>query len=251
MSLGPTSRNLVAAARNGLDPSPDVAARVRAKVALAVGGAASVASTSAGRASVVSGKLAAMIAAGALVVTTWLVVRSSSPPAVPPAISTPSVTTNDEPQVEPHFTSSVHAEAAPLAAPAAAAAKVAAVPVIETPVAEAPAAPIAAPVTPATLAREVALLDAAMTSLHENDPADTLATLAIYDRETLGHGQLAEDASALEIEARCRTNQPVADKLATFDQRWPRSVQRARITERCSDATRPQKVQLRGIEPAN
>ena len=248
MSLGPTSRNLVAAARNGLDPSPDVAARVRAKVALAVGGATSVASTSAGRASVVSGKLAAMIAAGALAVTTWLVVRSSSPPAVPPAISTPSVTTSDEPQVEPHFTSSVHAEAAPLAPTAV---KVATVPLIEAPVAEAPAAPVVAPVTPATLAREVALLDVAMTSLHENDPADTLATLAIYDRETLGHGQLAEDASALEIEARCRTHQPVADKLATFDQRWPRSVQRARITERCSDATRPQKVQLRGIEPAN
>jgi hypothetical protein len=236
MSLGPTSRNLVTAARNGLDPSPDVAARVRAKVALAVGGAASVASTSAGRASVAGGKLVALIAAGALIVTTWWVVRSSSPPAVPPAISTPSVTTSDEPQVEPHFTSSVRAEAAPLAP-----AKVATAPVIETPVAdEAPAAPpVVAPVTPATLAREVALLDAAMTSLHENDPADTLATLAIYDRETLGHGQLAEDASALEIEARCRTNQPVADKLATFDQRWPRSVQRARITERCSDATHP------------
>jgi hypothetical protein len=234
MSLGPTSRNLVAAARNGLDPSPDVAARVRAKVALAVGGAASITSTSAGRASVASGKLVALIAAGALVVTTWLVVHSSSPPALPPAISTPTLTTGDEPQVEPHFTSSMHAEAAPLAP----AIKVTTPPVmIEAPVA--PVAPVIAPVTPATLAREVALLDAAMTSLHENDPVDTLATLAIYDRETLGHGQLAEDASALEIEARCRTNQPVADKLATFDQRWPRSVQRARITERCSDATHP------------
>jgi len=241
MSLGPTSRNLVAAARSGLDPAPDVAARVRAKVALAVGGAASLASTSAGRASVAPGKLVALIAAGALIVTTWLVVHSASPPAVPPAISTPMVTTGDEPQVEPHFASSVHTEAAPLAPTAA---KVATTPMIEAAVA-------ATSVTPATLAREVALLDAAMTSLHENDPADTLATLAIYDRETLGHGQLAEDASALEIEARCRTNQPVADKLATFDQRWPRSVQRARITERCSDATRPQKVQLRGIEPAN
>ena len=233
MSLGPTSRNLVAAARSGLDPAPDVAARVRAKVALAVGGAASAASTSAGRASVASGKLVALIVAGALIVTTWLVVHSSTPPAVPPAISTPSVTTSDEPQVEPHFASSVHAEAAPLAPTVA---KVSPGPVIETPVAVTPVTPVApmAPVTPATLAREVALLDAAMTSLHENDPADTLATLAIYDRETLGHGQLAEDASALEIEARCRTNQPVADKLATFDQRWPHSVQRARITERCS-----------------
>jgi hypothetical protein len=164
-------------------------------------------------------------------------VHSASPPALPPAISTPMVTTGDEPQVEPHFTSSMHAEAAPIAPSAAA--KVATVPVIETPVVPAPPVAVVAPVTPATLAREVALLDAAMTSLHENDPADTLATLVIYDRETLGHGQLAEDASALEIEARCRTNQPVADKLATFDQRWPRSVQRLRLTERCSDATRP------------
>src|SRR5450755_2784698 len=106
MSLGPTSRNLVAAARSGLDPAPDVAARVRAKVALAVGGAASVASTSAGRASVASGKLVALIVAGAVILTTWLVVHSSSQqPALPPAISAPTVTTSDEPQVEPHFAS--------------------------------------------------------------------------------------------------------------------------------------------------
>jgi hypothetical protein len=235
MSLGPTSRSLVAAARSGLDPAPDVAARVRAKVALAVGGAASVASTSAGRASVLSGKLVALILAGAVIVTTWFVVHSSTQQAaLPPAISAPMVTTSDEPQVEPHFASSVHAEAAPQAISHAE--KVATVPVIEAPPAP---APVPVPVTPATLAREVALLDAAMTSLHENDPAETLATLVIYDRETLGHGQLAEDAAALEIEARCRTSQPVADKLATFDQRWPHSVQRARITERCSDATRP------------
>ena len=228
MSLGPTSRSLVAAARSGLDPAPDVAARVRAKVALAVGGAASVASTSAGRASVVSGKLVAVIVASAVVVTTWWVVHRSASPAVPPAISAPTSTISDEPQVEPHFASAVRSEAAP---PAPMAAKVAKAPVIETPTAPAPAV---APVTPATLAREVALLDAAMGSLHENDPADTLATLAIYQRETFGHGQLAEDASALEIEARCRTNQPITDKLAAFDQRWPRSVQRARITQRCS-----------------
>ncbi|MEO8840452.1 MAG: hypothetical protein ABI591_18200, partial [Kofleriaceae bacterium] len=191
MSLGPTSRNLVTAARTGLGPAPDVAARVRARVALAVGGATSIASTPAGRASVVSsGRLVALLAASAVVVTTWFVVHRSSAPAVPPAISAPTATVSDEPQVEPHFTSAVQAEAAPS---------------IPTPISAAVAAPIPmvieAPV-PATLAREVALLDAAMTSLHANDPAATLDTLATYDRETLGHGQLAEDALALEIEAR-------------------------------------------------
>jgi len=223
MSLGPTSRSLVAAARSGLDPAPDVAARVRAKVALAVGGAASVASTSAGRASVVSGKLVAVIVASAMVVTTWWVMHRSSSPAVPPAISAPTSTISDEPQVEPHFASAVRSEAAPK--PITHAARAATIEAL---------APALAQVTPATLAREVALLDAAMASLRENDPADTLATLDIYQRETLAHGQLAEDASALEIEARCRTNQPITDKLAAFDQRWPRSMQRARITERCS-----------------
>ena len=231
MSLGPTSRNLVAAARTGLDPSPEVAARVRAKVALAVGGATSVASTSAGRASVFSGKLVAVIAASAIAVTTWVVVRRGSEPAVPPMISVATSSASEEPAVEPHFSAAMHAEPAPLAVKLAP-----------------PPTPIAVVVaTPATLAREVALLDAAMASLRD-DPAATLATLEIFARETFGRGQLAEDAAALEIEARCRTHQIVQDQLAQFDQRWPHSVQRARITERCSDLSN---VQPRSIEPAN
>ena len=56
--LGPTSRNLVAAARRGLDPSAEVAARVRAKVALAVGAGATVA-TSTPRAASVAPKASA------------------------------------------------------------------------------------------------------------------------------------------------------------------------------------------------
>jgi hypothetical protein len=119
-----------------------------------------------------------------------------------------------------HVTSSAHADPAPVAK------QVTAIVHARSP---------ALPSEPPTLAREIELVDSAMASLREGDLSKTLSTLDVYEYETTGHGQLAEDASALEIEARCRSRIEIADKLAVFDQRWPGSVQRARITSACSD----------------
>lgn len=81
----------------------------------------------------------------------------------------------------------------------------------------------------ADLAREVALLDLAMRA----DPSGALATLQIYDAETAGQGQMAEDAAAIGIEADCKLRDDASARLAAFDARWPSSAQRTRITEVC------------------
>ena len=230
-ALGPTSRNLVAAARRGLDPSAEVAARVRAKVAVAVGAGATFATTTP-RAASVAPKAAAISAAkvvaitaivGVLITTAWLVAR---PPAVQVAapIVTPATTVDLDSQIDVRVASTAHAD------------RVTAPPIVRARVvAPLPAVPeIKPPADPPTLAREVELVDTAMSSLRANDPANALATLVVYERETAGHGQLAEDAAALEIEARCRSQASFEDELARFEARWPKSVQRPRIGSACA-----------------
>ncbi|HET9989803.1 MAG TPA: hypothetical protein VFQ65_14825 [Kofleriaceae bacterium] len=238
-ALGPTSRNLVAAARRGLDPSADVAARVRAKVALAVGAGATAATTMPRAASVApkaavfgTGKILAITAiVGALVTAAWFVERSPVV-ASAPAIVVPAETELDSPN-DLHVEVSASGDAvtaAPVAPRATRASRGSAT------IVKPPAPPPAVESTPAiTLAREVELVDTAMSSLRANDPANALATLVVYERETAGHGQLAEDAAALEIEARCRSNTPVTNQLRAFDERWPRSVQRERIVTACDN----------------
>jgi hypothetical protein len=228
MSLGPTSRKLVAAARGSLDPSAEIAARVKARV-LAVS-----ASPVAAKAAVTS-KLV-LLAAIASVVIGVVAIRHHASSSAQIAIAAPCETADepgvprrgstaewqcgvvDEPQIEPHFAAAMQSESAPT--------------LVATPVAAATVHVRAQPIAtvPLTLAREVQLLDAAMAT---TDPAARLETLAIYDRETSGNGQLAEDAAALTIEARCRTHATITEQFATFDQRWPHSVQRARIKAAC------------------
>ena len=217
MSLGLTSRRLVAAARTGLDPAPDVAARVRAKVAAAITGAPPVSAPAA----VGVGKLLVL---GAIVsaIGVWFVAPRAATPA--PTIAIPVTAAVEEaPQLAVHVTSSSHADPPPIAR--------------KPPVAAIVRAPeiVMEPPAPPTLAREIELVDSAMASLRTGDLAKTLSTLDVYEYETTGHGQLAEDAAALEIEARCRSRMEITDKLAVFDQRWPHSVQRTRITTACSD----------------
>ncbi len=101
---------------------------------------------------------------------------------------------------------------------------------VEAPPPAQPAAPILVVVEHhADLAREVALIDAAS----HGEPRAALAVLQIYEAETAGHGQLAEDAAAIAIEAHCKLHEPVDAKLAAFDARWPSSAQRARLAETC------------------
>ncbi|MEP6864894.1 MAG: hypothetical protein ABJE66_30020 [Deltaproteobacteria bacterium] len=233
--LGPTSRNLVAAARRGLDPSAEVAARVRAKVALAVGAGASMATTTPRAASVApksaaigAGKVAAITAiVGALVTIAWFVQRTPATDTSPaPSISIPAGADLD-PAIDVHVTTSARMDRVTVAAmpPSAHRAAAATTRVTEIEMSE----------EPPTLAREVELVDTAMASLRADDPANALATLVVYERETAGHGQLAEDAAALEIEARCRGNTAFTDQLKVFDETWPRSVQRARIVTACGN----------------
>ena len=88
-----------------------------------------------------------------------------------------------------------------------------------------------APPAEADLAREVELIDQAMVALRQGKPGDALAAIRKHAVETRGHGQLAEDAAAIEIEASCRLHDPkVAAKLAAFDERYPTSVQRSRLS---------------------
>ena len=99
---------------------------------------------------------------------------------------------------------------------------------------EAPPAPAVAVVPrPAKrgieLAREVALIDQATSAA----PGAALIILQTYANESRGHGQLAEDAAAIELEARCRLGEDVAGRLAAFDARWPASAQRARVGDVC------------------
>jgi hypothetical protein len=83
----------------------------------------------------------------------------------------------------------------------------------------------------ANLAREVELIDLAMSALRRRDTAQALAAIHTHATETAGAGQLAEDAAAIEIEALCRLrDETVTAKLATFDARFPRSAQRSRLT---------------------
>ena len=237
--LGPTSRNLVAAARRGLDPTADVAARVRAKVALAVGAGATMATSTPRAASVApkaaaigAGKVVAITAiVGALITAAWVVQRTPATDVTndAPAISVPAGADLD-PAIDVHVATSARTDRVIVTPPAPPNVHVrAAVPSARVP-------EIEMPDEPPTLAREVELVDTAMASLRADDPANALATLVVYERETAGHGQLAEDAAALESEARCRSNQtPYADQLKAFDERWPRSVQRARIVTACGN----------------
>lgn len=87
---------------------------------------------------------------------------------------------------------------------------------------------------PASLAREVELIDQAMIALRRGNPADALTSIRAHSLETRGAGQLAEEAAAIEVEALCRLGRPeAATKLAAFDERFPRSAQRARLTQSC------------------
>jgi hypothetical protein len=86
-----------------------------------------------------------------------------------------------------------------------------------------------------SLAREVELLDVAGAALRTTRYADAIDAIASYTRETAGHGQLAEEAAAIEVEASCKLGAPdAAAHLDDFDHRWPHSGERARLAAACA-----------------
>jgi hypothetical protein len=243
------SHKLLAAARDGLAPDEAVAERVRARVAAAIGAASATcavtttgtatAATPAGPAATAvigggAGSFAAQLATVLLVVgviaTTIAVVvsrtslessRSSDVPSL--AITTIDV---DEPA---HAVQVVAVEPALPAAP-------------RTPTAERTSRTATAharadagdqQAAQPSLSREVELIDLAMLALRRGAPSAALATLGSYDTETRGRGQMAEEAAAIDIEARCRLGEDVGDRVEAFDRRWPSSAQRARLHAAC------------------
>lgn len=80
------------------------------------------------------------------------------------------------------------------------------------------------------LAREVELVDRATAALRRGDAAAAITAVRLHATETADHGQLAEDAAAIEIEALCTLHDPsTTRRLTAFDARWPVSAQRSRL----------------------
>jgi hypothetical protein len=209
--LSPSTRALLDAARGG---GPDAAAiaRMRGKIDLAVSGAPAVV-TATTKGSLIGGKLglvalAVIVATGAYVVST----RSRAP-----------VETVAEPAIEPI---AISQHSAREAAPAAAAPEEIEMPPIHR-----------APVVPPKrieLAREVELVDTALTALRRGEARAALAAVRSYTLEAGTRGQLAEDAAAIEVEALCTLREPTASARQTaFAARWPASAQHAKLARAC------------------
>jgi len=203
------SRNLLAAAREGLAPDPAVAARVRARVAAAVGATAAVAPVKASATASAAAKIGGALLAVGLIVGALAVLPRSSDRTQVPQLGTTTI--EDEPTARAHE-----------------------VAVASQPAVPAPAVALDPPARSlATLAREVELIDRAMLALRRGAAPAALEAIATFDRETRGHGQMAEDAAAVAIEARCSLHHDVAERLAAFDREYPSSAQRARLRDAC------------------
>jgi hypothetical protein len=86
-----------------------------------------------------------------------------------------------------------------------------------------------------TLAREIELIDRATAALRAHDTNAAVRALEVYDTETRGHGQLAQDAGALHVEALCRAAAPEAPAaFARFIASWPTSPQRRHLESVCN-----------------
>ena len=237
--MSPEARALLEAAREGLSPSPAAIHRIRAKVgasAAAAGAGGTALALKLGLLSVV-----AVVAIGAGVYAT----RRGPEPVVP------RLELAAAPAPEPARLA-VHEGAPPPAlvvAPEAVSPAVPASPAVVVASEHHDHAAIAHPPIAATtdgnaaprptrsavdLAREVELVDTAMTALKGGDPRAALAAVHQHASETRGQGQLAEDAAAIEVEALCRLHDPSTNaKLEAFDARFPKSAQRSRLSNRC------------------
>ncbi|HEU4610532.1 MAG TPA: hypothetical protein VFS15_00590 [Kofleriaceae bacterium] len=242
------SRSLLAAAREGLAPDAAVAARVRAKVAAAVAagatgatGAATALRAPAAKAATTSSVLLKL---GAVLVTVGVVAgvavvgnRGRTPEA--PHLAVPASEPDDlraDVRVaacndvdDPRVVNPAPARQATAAVPDVAAPARSSAPARDTRTADA-TAPAA---EPASLSREVELIDLAMVSLRKNAPLAAIEAIRVFDRETLGQGQMAEEAAAIAIEAHCTLGDDVTDALDEFDRKWPSSAQRERLQTAC------------------
>jgi hypothetical protein len=203
------SRSLLAAARDGLAPDPEVVARVRARVGVAVGATTATAAVSVVAKPVSAGSSGVLLKLGAIALVVSAVAlgvthHDASDDAPQVSIST----AHDEP-IQPAVTTTT---------------------MVQEPAAHIALATKPAHVEPASLSREVELIDQAMTALRGHDPVAALAAMRTFERETLGHAQMAEEAAAITIEAHCDLGEDVADRIAAFELAYPESAERSRIT---------------------
>ena len=215
--LGSATRALLDAAREGITPQPAAIARVRANVGAAIG---------AGAAGALVAKLGAIAIVAAIAIGGAVYFAADEPdrvaPVVPPRehpVTAPVVATTNQPAIEPAPAPREELMMPPIVASHAA-----------------PTPSHARPVVRADLAREVELIDDAMAALRRGDATAALAAVRRHASETVGSGQLAEDAAAIEIEALCRLGGApggIDAKRAAFDARWPGSAQRARLEKEC------------------
>ena len=247
-ALGRESIALLSAARDGLSPDALAIERVRAKLAAqiaapivagatpAAAAPAAAAPASAAADGVASaGKIAALAALGAVAVgsVTAVVVqrRAPMPASPPPALVVqhppappPALVVRPTPASPPPPPAVVVQPAPPAALPP---------PPVHVSVPRPVTGPKSPPAGP-SLAREVELLGGASAALRAKHYTLALDAIETYTRETAGHGQLAEEAAAIEVEASCKSDSPSsATLLVEFDRRWPHSAERTRLTAAC------------------
>jgi hypothetical protein len=241
------SRSLISAAREGLAPDARTMARVRARVGAAVGAGAigataAAVATAAKPAAAATAASAGVASAGlaikvtAILVTVGVVTAGVATGVVHErranrALQPPTIA------VRPSVDQEVHrADALAIAV-----ARTEPPPTVEQPRRPVTKSPTVAPVTvtPAPeptlppLSRESELVGRADRALRNGELHDALVLIATFDRETRGHGQMAEDAAAISIEAHCRLHDDVTESLNAFDHKWPSSAQREKLQTAC------------------
>jgi hypothetical protein len=244
--LAPEARAHLESARAALSPDDVAIRRVRARIGAAIAAGAVVATVEAHAAhgaaisaapvaaASIAGKLAAVVLAiGVAAGTGAVVVRRTGSVAHAPVLAPSPSLTSEVDELVSDVPAAMPAHEEPAALPSASPTTPRHIaPPIAAPIA--PALPPPPPPVIASLARETELVDAASTALTHGQPDLALAAIAHYHAETAGHGQLAEDAAAIEIEARCKLGDArAADALAAFEARWPRSLEHGRLVAAC------------------
>lgn len=260
--MSETSRSLIAAAREGLAPDAAVAARVRAKIAAATGvaaatGAAVAVAVPKATTGVTVAKILGALLAVSVVASVAVVTRPDRTTPRAPQLELRSTEQADEIRAEVHVVAPSDSTMPPAAKPRhdVHATHAGAIDPLAIEIDPAEDASTATPPQTSgaadnphtrrqrgsadedfdsiSLSREVELIDLAMVSLRKNVPHAALEAIKAYNRETGGRGQMAEDAAAIEIEARCLQDMDVTALLDRFDHKWPESAQRERVQTTC------------------
>lgn len=241
--IEPEVQELIAAGREGLGPDAATIARLRTRIDDAIATSPSVPVRS------LAPKLVVVAALTGLGIGSYVAGTRVTQEPVAPLVATgelEAASTPDVALVAADTISPIRAATEPVARARARKDPTRAL-VVENPAPRSPeASPESSPEAVATrsvggisLAREIELIDRAALAMRRADASTALETLRVYERETAGLGQLAQDAAALGVEIVCAGgDQRARDELARFEQRWPRSAHLRRLTAVCGTANR-------------